>query len=75
MRLRRMGMPYDMRIPMVAIEVTALKAMVEPRDGRVRQKERMALSHMALSGQRYTSFTPLKYFGYNIKISSCDKKW
>jgi hypothetical protein len=37
-------MPYEMYRPIVAMEVAALKATLEPSEGRARQKERKAAS-------------------------------
>ena len=46
--------------PIVAMEVAAVKATEEPRDGVARQKARKAASQMARIGERNLSSTLLK---------------
>jgi hypothetical protein len=48
----KIGMPYDMYNPMVAILVAAAKATEEPRDGRPRMKARVAASQIVRVGDR-----------------------
>lgn len=64
--------------PMVAIEVAAEKATVEPREGRARTKERVALSQMERIGERKRSSTLWKKAGmpwsYCVEVSGlCPK--
>jgi hypothetical protein len=49
-----------MRKPIVAMDVTALKATREPSAGRDKQKDRRADNQTALTGHIYTSLTLLK---------------
>lgn len=58
-----MGRPYEMYRPMVAMEVAAEKATLEPREGRARMKERVALSQMERIGERKRSSTLWKKEG------------
>lgn len=48
---------------MVAIDVAAEKATVEPKDGMARRKERVAASQMVRIGARNLTSTLLKNFG------------
>jgi hypothetical protein len=60
---RRMGNPYEMYKPMVAMEVAAAKATLEPREGRARIKDRVAASQTARMGERKRASTLWKKCG------------
>jgi hypothetical protein len=54
--------------PIVAIEVAAAKATLEPREGRERQKERVAASQTVRMGERKRSSTLWKKCGCDIRL-------
>ena len=62
-----MGSPYEMYRPMVAIEVAAEKATVEPRDGSARRNESVAASQMVRMGDLKRASTLLKNRGRPTK--------
>lgn len=49
-RPMRMGRPYDMYRPIVAMEVAAENATDDPRDGRARRNESVTASQMVRIG-------------------------
>jgi hypothetical protein len=59
----RIGIPYEMYRPMVAMEVAAAKATEEPREGRPRQKAQKAASQMVRTGARKRASTLWKKCG------------
>lgn len=63
MRPIRIGSPYEMYKPIVAIEVAAAKATLDPRDGRARMKDKVAASHTVRIGDRNRSSTLWKKDG------------
>jgi len=42
--------PYDMYIPIVAMDVTAVKATIDPSIGLARTMEKSTIDHVAMSG-------------------------
>ena len=59
----RIGIPYEMYKPIVAMDVAAAKATLLPREGRARQKERKAASQTVRMGERNLSSTLWKKCG------------
>jgi hypothetical protein len=59
----RIGIPYEMYRPMVAMDVAAAKATEEPREGRPRQKAQKAASQMVRTGARKRASTLWKKCG------------
>lgn len=49
-RPMRIGIPYEMYRPIVAIEVAAEKATADPNDGSARQNARKAASQIVRTG-------------------------
>ena len=66
----RIGMPYEIYRPIVAIEVAAAKATDDPREGRAKQKDRNAASQTVLMGERNLSSTLWNKCGYHVQIST-----
>jgi hypothetical protein len=66
----RIGIPYEIYRPIVAIEVAAAKATDDPREGRAKQKDRNAASQTVLMGERNLSSTLWKKCGYHVQIST-----
>lgn len=61
-------MPYDIYRPMVAIDVAAVKATVDPSDGMARRNERNAASQMVRMGALNRASTRLKNAGSPRKM-------
>jgi hypothetical protein len=53
----RMGRPYEMYSPIVAIEVAAANATEEPSDGSARMKDSVAASQTVRTGERKRAST------------------
>lgn len=62
-RPMRMGRPYDMYKPMVAMDVAAENATDDPRDGRARRKESVTASQMVRIGDWNWASTSVKKWG------------